>query len=98
MPILTALIGVAGLGITAKSQETDKIVVNLPYEFVMVGKTLPAGTYGVSRGPIYNAPTLFLCSLSLSKHEVGIEIEPVRAHNFREFSSAQPVSYFDSAA
>ena len=51
--ILIALIGVDGLGIAAKSQETDKIVVNIPYEIVVVGKTLPAGTHGVSRGPIY---------------------------------------------
>jgi hypothetical protein len=53
--ILIALIGVPGLGIAAKSQETDKILVNIPYEFVVVGKTLPAGTYGMGRGPIYNA-------------------------------------------
>jgi hypothetical protein len=46
-------VGVDGLGIAAKSQETDKIVVNIPYEFVVVVKTLPASTYGVSRGPIY---------------------------------------------
>ena len=63
MRILIALIGVAGLGIAAKSRETDKIVVNIPYEFVVVGKTLPAGTYGVSRGPMYNAPTQTFLSL-----------------------------------
>jgi hypothetical protein len=46
-------VGVDGLGIAAKSWETDKIVVNIPYKFVVVVKTLPSGTYGVSRGPIY---------------------------------------------
>jgi len=51
--ILIALIDVDGLGIAAKGQGTDKIVVNIPYEFVVVVKTLPACTYGVSRGPIY---------------------------------------------
>jgi hypothetical protein len=96
--ILIALIGVAGLGIAAKSQEADKIVVSMPYEFVVVGKTLSAGTYGVSGGPIYNAPTLPLRSLSSSKHEVDIEIEPTRARNFRRFSSAPPDSDFDSVA
>jgi hypothetical protein len=47
--ILTALIAVAGLGIVAKGQVLDQIVVNIPYEFVVAGKTLPAGTYGVKR-------------------------------------------------
>jgi hypothetical protein len=47
--IVVALIGVAGLGITAKAQAVDQIVVNMPYEFVAAGKTLPAGTYTVKR-------------------------------------------------
>jgi hypothetical protein len=47
--ILMALIGVAGLGMAAKGQAVDQIVVNIPYEFVVAGKTLPAGTYRVKR-------------------------------------------------
>jgi hypothetical protein len=47
--IVVALIGVAGLGITAKAQAVDQIVVKMPYEFVAAGKTLPAGTYTVKR-------------------------------------------------
>jgi hypothetical protein len=47
--ILTSLIAVAGLGIATKGQVLDQIVVNIPYEFVVNGKTLPAGTYGVKR-------------------------------------------------
>jgi hypothetical protein len=47
--ILIALIGVAGLGTAAKGQVIDQIVVNIPYEFVAVGKTLPAGMYRVNR-------------------------------------------------
>jgi hypothetical protein len=49
MRILIALIGVAGLGVAAKGQAVDKIVVNVPYEFVVAGKTLPAGSYKVNR-------------------------------------------------
>ena len=37
--ILIALIDVDGLGIAAKGQGTDKIVVNIPYEFVVVENT-----------------------------------------------------------
>jgi hypothetical protein len=37
--ILIALIDVDSLGIAAKVQGTDKIVVNIPYEFVAVENT-----------------------------------------------------------
>jgi hypothetical protein len=47
--ILIALIGVAGLGMSAKGQAVDQIVVKIPYDFVVAGKTLPAGTYRVNR-------------------------------------------------
>jgi hypothetical protein len=46
---LIALTGVAGLGVAAKGQAVDQIVVNIPYEFVVAGKTLPPGTYRVNR-------------------------------------------------
>jgi hypothetical protein len=49
--ILIALIGAAGLAMATKGQAVDKIVVNIPYEFVVAGKTLPAGTYRVNRVP-----------------------------------------------
>ncbi|HMD41259.1 MAG TPA: hypothetical protein VKH15_18370 [Candidatus Acidoferrum sp.] len=39
----------AALGATAKAQSRGAIVVTLPFEFVVSGKTLPAGTYTVSR-------------------------------------------------
>jgi hypothetical protein len=47
--IAVALVGFAGLGITAKAQVLDQIVVTIPFEFVVAGKTLPAGTYRVNR-------------------------------------------------
>ena len=46
---LIALIGVAGLGVSAKGQAVDQIAVNIPHEFVVAGKTLPPGTYRVNR-------------------------------------------------
>jgi hypothetical protein len=60
--ILIALIGVAGLGMAAKGQEVDQIVVNIPYEFVVAGKTLPAGTYRVNRVNHADLETLVLSS------------------------------------
>ena len=47
--IAVALVSFAGLGITAKAQVVDQIVVTIPFEFVVAGKTLPAGTYRVNR-------------------------------------------------
>jgi hypothetical protein len=47
--IAVALVSFAGLGITAKAQVADQIVVTIPFEFVVAGKTLPAGTYRVNR-------------------------------------------------
>jgi hypothetical protein len=47
--ILSAFFGLAALALTAKGQAVDQLVVNIPYEFVVAGKTLPAGTYRVKR-------------------------------------------------
>ncbi len=47
--IVVALVGFAGLGVTAKAQAVDHVVVTIPFEFVAAGKTLPAGTYTVNR-------------------------------------------------
>ncbi len=47
--ILVAIICFLGLGVAAKAQTRNEIVVTLPFEFVVSGKTLPAGTYTVSR-------------------------------------------------
>jgi hypothetical protein len=60
MRILIALIGVAGMGVSAKGQAVDQIVVNVPYEFVVAGKTLPAGSYKVNRVSDSNLGALVL--------------------------------------
>jgi len=61
--ILIVLIGAAGFGITVKAQVLDQIEVNIPYEFVVAGKTLPAGTYRVVRLSVNNPRALYLKSL-----------------------------------
>jgi hypothetical protein len=40
---------VASFGVAAQAGEPDRLVVNIPYDFVVSGKTLPAGAYRVSR-------------------------------------------------
>jgi hypothetical protein len=49
--IAVALVSFAGSGITAKAQDqvVDQVVVTIPFQFVVAGKTLPAGTYHVNR-------------------------------------------------
>ena len=47
--ILMAVLGFAVLGGTVKAQVLDQIVVTVPFQFVVGGKTLPAGTYRGNR-------------------------------------------------
>ena len=61
--IVMALIGVAGFGIGVKAQVLDQIEVNIPYQFVVAGKTLPAGTYRVKRVGVTDPRLLILNSL-----------------------------------
>jgi hypothetical protein len=60
---LIALIGIPGLGVAAKGQAVDQIVVNIPYKFVVAGKKLPAGTYRVNRLSDIHPEVLILSSL-----------------------------------
>jgi hypothetical protein len=74
--ILIALIGVAGLGMAAKAQ-VDQIVVNIPYEFVVAGTTLPSGTYRVDRLSSTDSEDLILSSVESSArvmvHSTAVE-------------------------
>jgi hypothetical protein len=44
--MLTCLLGV---GVSARAQDADAVVVSVPFEFVAGGATLPAGQYRVNR-------------------------------------------------
>src|SRR5260370_38204834 len=52
--ILLTLVGLLGLGVAAKAKIRGEIVVTLPFEFVVIWKTLPAGTYTLSRFSVSN--------------------------------------------
>ena len=47
--ILVALSFLLGLGVAAEAEIRPEIIVTMPFEFVVSGKTLPAGTYTVKR-------------------------------------------------
>jgi hypothetical protein len=44
--MLTCLLGI---GVSARAQDADAVVVSVPFEFMAGGATLPAGEYRVSR-------------------------------------------------
>jgi hypothetical protein len=46
---LSAFFGLAALAAATRAQAVDQLIVNVPYDFVVAGKTLPAGTYRVNR-------------------------------------------------
>jgi hypothetical protein len=49
LTVLFTLTCVFGLGLSARAQQRDTVVTNVPFDFVAGGQVLPAGTYRVSR-------------------------------------------------
>jgi hypothetical protein len=76
--IAVAVVSFAGLGITAKAQVADQIVVTIPFEFVVAGKTLPAGTYRVNR--VSNDTWAGLIFSSFENH-AGAIVHPIEVEN-----------------
>jgi hypothetical protein len=56
---LTCLLGLSG---GARAQDASRIVVNVPFDFVAGGETLPAGMYSVSRVSTEAQPDLVIRS------------------------------------
>jgi hypothetical protein len=72
--ILSAFFGLATLAITAKGQTPDQLVVNIPYEFVAAGKTLPAGSYRINRLSDKNQRVLVISSF---ENRAAVAVLPV---------------------
>jgi hypothetical protein len=49
LTIALTLTVLVGAGMNALAQDSDRVVVKVPFEFVVGTKTLPAGTYTVGR-------------------------------------------------
>src|ERR1700740_2917294 len=82
--IAVALVSFVGLGITAKAQVVDQIVVTIPFEFVVAGKTLPAGTYRVNRVSDDKWAGLILSSF---ENHAGALVRPIEVESIREVES-----------
>ena len=49
LPIALVLLSLAAWGTAANAQDIDQVIVTVPFQFVVAGVTLPAGTYHVNR-------------------------------------------------
>jgi hypothetical protein len=47
--VVMAMICLFGMGSIASAQDPEIVVVSVPFEFVAAGRTMPAGTYRISR-------------------------------------------------
>jgi hypothetical protein len=64
LTVLFTLMCVVGLALNARAQEEDTVVTKVPFDFVVGGQVLPAGTYRVSR-----VETSGLRELEISSYE-----------------------------
>jgi hypothetical protein len=79
--IAAACVGFAAMAITAKAQAVDQAIVNVPYQFVVAGTTLPAGTYRLSRFIGSNGRQLLLSS---REQGTGVFVLPIDVENARD--------------
>jgi hypothetical protein len=80
--LATAFLVFSALAIAAKAQVPDQLVINVPYEFVVAGKTLPPGTYRVNRVSEFNEHELVLSSLEnrAGALVISTEVEDARVY------------------
>jgi hypothetical protein len=71
--ILSVFFGLAAAALTVQGQAADQLVVKIPYEFVVAGKTLPAGTYRVNRVSDYDERALAISSF---ENRVAVVVIP----------------------
>ena len=64
--VVLTLTCLLGLGISARAQDVDKVAVNVPFDFVAGGQTLPAGTYNITHASDQAFPALVIRSFDNS--------------------------------
>lgn len=78
--ILLTLICLLGLSVAAKAQIRDRVVVTLPFEFVVGGQMLPAGKYILSS--FSDDPFNGLILSNVQDH-ISVIVRPVEIGNAR---------------
>ena len=81
LAIVLTLTCLLGLGISARAQDADKMAVNVPFDFVAGGETLPAGTYSVCRVSPEAHPALFIHGYDNSVFLFPIVLDGVPANH-----------------
>lgn len=77
----TVAFAFAALAMGAKGQVLDQVRIEIPYEFVAAGKTLPAGTYWLQRASTTNNRQLILSS---PENKVSIYLVPITVETARK--------------
>lgn len=101
---LSAFFGLAALAAAGRAQEIDQIIVHVPYDFVVSGKTLPAGTYRVNRANERNTNVLEITSFENREGVLLIssEVSPTRedkpALSFEHIGDQYFLSKIETAA
>jgi hypothetical protein len=101
--MVTVMVGFAALAISVKAQESDQVAVNVPYEFVVSGKTLPAGTYRLNRVDKSSNRELLLRSVENSAGVLLVpsDVEDARADKpsftFREIGGEHFLTQIETA-
>ena len=73
LKVLLPVFAFAALALSAKAQVPDQLNVNVPYQFVVGGKTMPAGMYHLRRGSDSDVAQLVLTSF---ENHTGILLLP----------------------
>ena len=100
---LAAFFGLAALAAASRAQEIDQLVVNVPHNFVVEGKTLPAGTYRVNRLGSHDISQLSLTSFEnragvlLITNEVSSTREGKPALRFEHIGDQYVLSQIETA-
>ena len=87
--VLLIIISLFGFAAGAKAETHREIIVKIPYEFVAAGRTLPAGTYTVSR-----LSDDRLAGLSIVSHEERSGVS-VLANQFENRPADDPKILFE---
>jgi hypothetical protein len=80
--LLVSLFAV-GLGAAAHAQEPDRLIVDIPYDFVLNGTSLPAGKYKVERYDFNDVRMLVLIDAESNKPRLTFAGELSGAHPTR---------------
>lgn len=78
--LLVGLLAFGGLALNASALEFDQLTIRVPYDFIVSGKTLPAGTYRLSRVDTSAARELLLRNVD---NAAGVLVIPDQANDSR---------------